>query len=288
MPAAEVDVTPELARRLLEDQHPDLAELPLAPLSRGWDNTMYRLGDELSVRLPHRRVAADLLLAEQRWLPLLGPDLPLPSPVPVRAGTATEYYPWAWSVVPWFDGSPVGPEPALGPDATDDLGRFLAALHRPAADDAPVNTGRGVPLAHRHDITMRHIDAVAGHLSGDALRKRWDRYLQVPTWDGAPMWLHGDLHPMNLLQREGRLAAVIDFGDITSGDPATDLAIGFSLFNPEERDRFRRAAESPDRPIDDHMWHRAEGWAMSVGLAVVNNSADSPAMLQVGLAMIGD
>ncbi len=294
LPAAELDLHPELVRKLLVDQHPDLAELPLRELSRGWDNTMFRLGTELTVRLPHRALAVELLVAEQRWLPEVANGLPLPIPVPVRVGVPTSYYPWPWSVLQWFEGSPVGPTPDLdGPRAAEDLGRFLATLHTPAPADAPVNTGRGVPLGERHEMTLDRIERLEAETSPFTaaqcaeLRRRWERYVALPDWDGPPMWLHADLHPMNLLCEDRRISAVIDFGDITSGDPATDLAIGYSLFGDQDLALFRAAADSAVRPIDDAMWERAEGWAMSVGLAVLNSSADSPVMFQVGRAMIG-
>ncbi len=294
MPEAELHLDRTVAARLLADQHPDLAELALSELSRGWDNTMFRLGDKLTVRLPHRAAAVELLEAEQRWLPELAADLPLPVPVPVRVGEPTSYYPWRWSVLPWFDGRPLGTDPALDrPLAATDLGSFLAALHQPAAADAPINVGRGVPLADRHQMTIDRIDALAGPGSPltasecAELRSRWERYVSLPAWDGPPMWLHADLHAMNLLHHDRRLSAVIDFGDITSGDPATDLAIGYSLFDPDERDLFRAAADSAMRPIDDATWARAEGWAMSVGLAIVNSSADAPVMFAIGRRMLG-
>ena len=293
MPAAELDLTPDLAARLLTEQHPDLADLAMSPLSRGWDNTMFRLGDELTIRLPHRRLAEQLLVAEQRWLPKLGPRLPLPVPIPVRIGTPTDYYPWHWSVLPFFPGRPVGTEAELDAStAADELGRFLAALHTPAPPDAPENTGRGVPLAARDEVTNRYLNAISDDASPftDAecgeLRNRWARYLTLPDWDGPPMWLHGDLHAMNVLHDNRRLSAVIDFGDITSGDPATDLAIGYSLFGDADRDRFRAAADSAVRPIDDATWERAEAWAMSVGLAIINSSADSHNMFRLGRRML--
>ena len=302
MPAAELEITPALASRLLADQQPDLVGLRLTELSRGWDNTMFRLGDTFAVRLPHRALAEQLLLAEQRWLPDIGQGLPLPVPIPVRIGTPTEYYPWHWSVLPWFDGLALGTDPDLDyPSAAEDLGRFLAALHQQAPATAPINDGRGCPLSDRDDITVERIEGLRGEGSPfsaddcDQLRQRWSGYLALPDWDGPPMWLHGDLHAMNVLQYNRRISAVIDFGDITSGDPATDLAIGYSLFTSEDAgerssgntlDQFRAAANSEVRPIDDATWQRAEGWAMSVGLAVIHSSADSPAMFSVGQQML--
>jgi aminoglycoside phosphotransferase (APT) family kinase protein len=242
----------------------------------------------MTVRLPHRLLAAQLLLSEQRWLPIIGPSLPLPVPIPIRVGRPTPYFPWAWSVLPWFAGAPIGPSADLdGAQAAQHMGHFLAALHRPAPDSAPVNTSRGVPLADRHQMTMDRIDGLEDRAERAKLRTRWRRYVELPHWNGPPMWLHADLHPMNVLQHQGLISAVIDFGDITSGDPATDLAIAYSILEPEHRPALRQAADSPTRPIDDAMWLRAEGWAMSVGLAIIMSSADSPPMYQVGLRMIG-
>jgi aminoglycoside phosphotransferase (APT) family kinase protein len=155
MPAAEVDTPSGLVRRLLAEQHPDLAGLTLEPAAHGWDNVTYRLGDELAVRLPRRALGADLIGHEQRWLPALAPPLPLPVPVPVRLGRPGCGYPWAWSVVPWLPGRPAAVAPPADPlAAAVTLGEFLGALHTPAPADAPVNPYRGVPLETR-DGTVR-------------------------------------------------------------------------------------------------------------------------------------
>lgn len=285
-PAAEVDIDEALVRRLLTDQHPDLAALAIRELSHGWDNVMFRLGDQLTVRVPRRELAAALVEHEQRWLPDLAADLPLPIPAPVRAGRPTDYYPWSWSVLPWFDGRPAG---ATAPDdpeqAATDLGRFLAALHRPAPADAPENPFRGSPLADRNDAVLGRIASLATTIDVDDVTGRWRSAVEQPPWLGPPMWLHGDLHPLNVLVAGGRIGAVIDFGDITAGDPATDLAVAFSLFDPEVRPVLRAAADSPVRPIDDAMWARAEGWCLAVGLAILANSADDPVMHRLGRRM---
>lgn len=288
MPAAEVELSTELVRRLLIDQHPDLADRALTELANGWDNTMYRLGSDLTVRVPRRAQAAELVVNEQRWLPRIGPDLPLPTPIPVRVGAPTDYYPWAWSVLPWFEGTPIGVSTGLDHDrAADDLGRFLAALHRPGVADGPVNPGRGCALAVRNDSAVNWIETAVETEHRPSLLERWRRCLDATPWSGPGLWLHGDLHPMNVLQHRGVVSAVIDFGDITDGDPATDLAIGFSLFEGAHRERFRAAADSVTRPIDDQMWCRAEGWALSVGLAIIANSADNPVMYDMGRRMAG-
>jgi aminoglycoside phosphotransferase (APT) family kinase protein len=292
MPAAEVEIDPALVRRLLAEQQPDLADLPLTELANGWDNVLYRLGDDLVVRLPRRRLAAELVLNEQRWLPVLAPRLPLAVPVPVRVGRPSGEYPWSWSIQPWIPGRAAAVSPDLdGPAAARDLGRFLAALHRPAPADAPANPYRGGPLAERREATDERLARFADRLDVDDLRRRWERALAAPPWSGPPMWIHGDLHAHNLLADRGRLVAVIDFGDITAGDPATDLAVAWSLLEPADHEAFRRAADRREpgadaRPIDDAMWHRAEGWALSVGLAILAHSADGPAMEAMARRML--
>lgn len=287
-PSAEIDVDADLVRRLLADQHPDLADARVELVASGWDNVTFRLGDDLAVRLPRRSAAAELVEREQRWLPVLAPGLPLPVPVPVRVGRPTAYYPWSWSVVPWFDGRPAGTDPELdGELAARDLGAFLAALHRPAPAAAPTNPVRGIPLARRDDATKDRLARLPGDVDASALARRWEHCLAAPAWDGPPLWLHGDLHAHNVLSRQGRIVAVIDFGDITAGDPATDLAVAWSLLGPDDRPAFREAASTPERPVDDAMWTRAEGWALSVGIALLAASADAPAMAAMARRMIG-
>lgn len=287
MPAAEVEIDRSLVRRLLADQHPDLADLPLTELASGWDNVLYRLGDDLVVRLPRRAMAAALVANEQRWLGVLAPELPLAIPVPVRVGRPTDDYPWSWSIQPWIPGRAAGASPDLDlPVAARDLGRFLAALHRPAPADAPRNPYRGGPLAERIDATDKRLARYADVLDTEDLRRRWERALAAPVWDGPPLWIHGDLHAHNLVADSGRLVAVIDFGDITAGDPATDLAVAWSVLDPPHHAVFRRAADSAARPIDDALWRRAEGWAVSVGLAILAHSADSPAMEAMARRML--
>jgi aminoglycoside phosphotransferase (APT) family kinase protein len=278
-PAAEVDVDEPLIRSLLQHQMPDLAELPLVLLASGWDNVIYRLGDDLVVRLPRRELAATLVEHELQWLPVLAPTLPLPIPAPIRGGHASDGYPWSWSVCPWLPG--VAAEQASLSDtreAAATLGRFVGALHRPAPPDAPANPFRGVPLRDRAAVMLERIDAVADVIDGAAARSSWDELLTTPEWTGPPLWLHGDLHPLNVLVDNGRVSAVIDFGDLTAGDPATDLSVAWMMFSPAERSGFRDAAGD----VDDHTWRRARGWALALALAYLANSADGPLLARIG------
>ncbi len=278
-PAAEVAVDAALVRRLLSEQAPDLADLPLVEVASGWDNVIYRLGESLSVRLPRREAAAALIEHEQRWLPAMAARLPLPIPAPVRIGRSGSAYPWSWSVCPWFEGATAADEPPHDAFVTArQLGAFLVALHTPAPPDAPANPYRGVPLPDRAQATQDRIEQMSEAVDAPAVRRCWDELVATPAWTGPPLWLHGDLHPLNVLVHEGRLSAVIDFGDVTAGDPATDLSVAWMLFDPPARRAFRAAVGG----VDDDTWRRARGWAVSLALAYLAGSADSPTLARIG------
>lgn len=279
---ADIAVTEDLVRSLLRAQHPDLVDRPLRTVANGWDNVVLRLGDDLAVRVPRREVAAHLVEHEQRWLPtiatLVGAVVPVPEPV--RIGLPTTEYPWHWSVVPWFDGESAVDGRADAPAVVDALAAFVAAIHVPAPVDAPPNPVRGGPLAGR-------ADAVAARLASgrvphaDAVATAFGRALAAPTWDGPPVWIHGDLHPHNLVVAGGRLAAVVDFGDLTSGDPATDLASAWLTFGREARLRFRTAVTA-----DDATWTCARGWALTMATAVVAAMEPGDPLQTTGLRAI--
>jgi len=279
MPVAEIDIDTDVVRALLAEQHPDLHHLVLEPVAFGWDNVLFRLGSDLGVRLPRRQVAAELIESEQRWLPQLAPRLPLPVPVPLRVGRPGPAYPWAWSVTRWIEGHDLADGP--GADAIGvarQLGEFLAALHTPAPVDAPSNPYRGVPLANRDEGTEQRIDQLAGMIDARAVRERWRALVATPAWAGPSVWLHGDLHPANILAADGQVTAVIDFGDITAGDPATDLGLAWMLLPRTARATFRVAAGS----VDDATWTRAQGWALSLALAYLANSANNARVAAIG------
>src|SRR5215467_6070810 len=210
MPAAEVDVSVELVQQLLDEQHADLAGLPVRVLANGWDNLVCTVGADLLARLPRRALAAELVAHEQRWLPVLAPGLPLPIPAPVRVGRPAGRFPWNWSVVPFLPGQVAAlaaPEDlALAAVA---LGEFLAALHVPAPPQAPVNPFRGGPLADRTDRVTEHLGLIASD-TGTA-RAVWESAIDAAAWAGPPTWIHGDLHPANILVNAGEISAVIDF-----------------------------------------------------------------------------
>jgi aminoglycoside phosphotransferase (APT) family kinase protein len=288
MPAAEVDIVPGLVRRLLSRQQPDLAGLPLELLANGWDNISYRLGPDLLVRLPRRAVAAGLVRNEQRWLPLLAPRLPLAIPVPVRTGQPDLGYPWPWSIVPFLPGRPAAfDRPADPAAAATSLGAFLAALHRPAAADAPVNPYRGVPLATRDEAFRQRLETLGGVVDAAAVGQVWAAAVAAPPWGEPPVWVHGDLHPANILVHNGQVSAVLDFGDITSGDPAADLSVAWMMLPAACHGHFAAAYEAglgrPVRPADRA---RARGWAVFLSIAYLANSADNPLMAGIGTATL--
>jgi aminoglycoside phosphotransferase (APT) family kinase protein len=284
MPAAEVDVTADLVRRMLRAQHPDLADLPVQRVANGWDNVVFRLGGELAVRMPRREVAAGILLNEQRWLPLLAPRLPLPVPAAVRIGRPGPGYPWPWSIVPFLPGRPASDTPPSDLRAAAVvIGGFLGALHQGAPPDAPANPVRGVPLARRAAAFEQNLGSVAAEVDQAAVTRTWEAALAAPPWDAPGIWLHGDPHPGNILVRDGRVSAVIDFGDITAGDPATDLALAWMMLPAGCHEAFREAYHrSASVRAGEPLWLRARGWALNFALAFLANSADDPRLRAVG------
>ena len=286
-PPAEVTIETSLVRALLQDQHPDLAELALIDAGEGWDNKLFRLGDDLAVRLPRRAASAVLIEQEQRWLPRLSPRLPLRVPVPLRIGRPGSGFPWSWSVVPWFPGRSAllgRPDDDLAATAVD-LARFLHALHQPAPDDAPTNPWRGVPLATRTKRVLEHVRRLDGLVDGVAVLKLWEQVVSTPSWPGPPLWIHGNLHPGNLVMSGSRLSAVIDFGDLAAGDPATDLSVAWML-PPPARSIFFASAGGPFNATDNDTWRRARGWALALGLAYLASSRDDEAMGALGRTVI--
>ncbi len=280
-PTADVMTDSAMVIALLQEQHHDLAELPVVEIGEGWDNKLFRLGSELVVRLPRRAASAALIEHEQRWLPRLVPRLPLPVPVPLRLGRPGAGFPWPWSVVPWYAG-----HTALRAHLEDPvkaalvLASFLHALHEPAPADAPQNSWRGVPLAARSRALKDHLDDVGGLVNRVAVIELWDHVIVRPS-QAAPMWIHGDLHPGNLVVNHGRLSAVIDFGDLCAGDPATDLAVAWMLLPASARSVFRRAYGAT-AAVDEDLWMRARAWAVALGLAHLAAARDDEAMAAVG------
>lgn len=274
-PAAEIEIDEPLVRRMLVDQAPAFADLALELFATGWDNTILALGPDHLVRLPHRKQAVDLVRHEHRWLPILATRLPIAIPVPVVAGRPSVVFPWPWSIVERVAGADAIATPPEAKPAVQLMSQFFSAMHIPAPDDAPLNPWRGGPVGERDEITQKRFDRLDSWLDGradaDRLRRLWQMAVEADVYDGPPIWIHGDVHPGNVIVRDGQIVSVIDFGDLTSGDRATDLGSAWMLFDSVDRLELRRLLD-----IDDATWCRARGWALSVALAIAQNSADNP------------
>ena len=281
-PRPDVVIDEALVRDLLGAQHPDLAGLELGFADDGWDNAIYRLGRDLAVRLPRREAAHALLLNEVRWLPFLAPRLPVPVPVPVRRGKPGQGYPYHWAIVPWFTGHSAALLPAGERDGyAAELATFFRTLHVPAPADAPRNPVRGVPLRTRDEAVRARLGTVAEPERGRLLGI-WEHGLAEPEHLGPRLWLHGDPHPHNMLVAdtreeagEVRLEAVIDFGDLTAGDPASDLAVAWLHFNESGREGFRTRLEG-DKLYSPGTWVRARAWAVNYAVLMAGLPAGDP------------
>ncbi|MFI6620978.1 aminoglycoside phosphotransferase family protein [Streptomyces sp. NPDC050528] len=272
MTVTAMDITEDLIRDLLREQHPDLADRPVELGARGWDNQVWRLGDDLAVRLPWATENADALLRkEYAWLPGLAPHLPLPIPVPQRLGQPSERFPRPWLVTTWVPGEPADRAPATrGAEAAVALADFLTALHRPAPEGAPKGHDRGGPLADHTEGFLRGLASAAdmGLIPDpEAVRAVWEDAVAAPEWTGPALWLHGDLHPANIVTANGTLAGVIDFGDLCVGDPAYDLAATWILLPDGATDLFHAAY----RPTPDAATlRRARGCALMRALGGIH------------------
>jgi aminoglycoside phosphotransferase (APT) family kinase protein len=255
-------ITTSLASRLVAGQFPQWADLPVNRVeSDGNDNSTFRLGEAMSVRLPSADRYAPQLEKEHRWLPILAPQLPLAIPEPLVKGAPAYGYPWHWSIYKWIDGEPATIEGVvdLRRFATD-LAEFLADLYRidPAGGPAPGNHNffRGGPLSTYDVETRDAIAALDKDVDTHAATEVWEAALAA-TWNGSPVWVHGDVTASNLLIADGRLHAVIDFGCCGVGDPACDVTIAWTFLLGESRERFRTRLL-----LDDATWARGRGWAL--------------------------
>ena len=259
---------------------PQWADRSIEPVSSaGTDNALYRLGDDLVIRLPRIETSAKQVDKEQQWLPKLAPHLPLTIPVPLAKGTPTDVYPWYWSVYPWLEGENATLDRLTDPfQAATDMAHFITALQQIDATDGPHpgvhNFGRGEPLANRDASTRESIAALKGKIDTDTATTVWEAALQTPVWNKQPVWIHGDLQAGNLLAIDGQLSAVIDFGGLGVGDPACDLLVAWLLFSAEMRKIFRATLS-----VDDATWTRGRGWALNFGVRALPYYEDTNPVL---------
>lgn len=270
-----------LLRKLIRAQFPAWGDLPVSEVrSAGTDNAVYRLGDGMAVRLPRHAGAAVALAREQRWLPRLAPQLPLTVPVPLALGVPGEGLPFPWLVSSWIAGHNAAGAPGTDlASAAVRLGQFVAALHRidPARGPASVRGGHVSTLDRRVHGEIRDLGA-DGTVDPQLATAAWHTAVAAPAWDRAPVWVHADLYPPNLLSRHGRLAAVIDFGLLGTGDPAIDLLPAWAWFTAAARDLFRA-----ETAADEATWARGRGWALGLGLGAAHfYRRTNPALAAIG------
>jgi aminoglycoside phosphotransferase (APT) family kinase protein len=271
----ELHIDAGVARDLLRTQFPEWADLPLEPvLPAGTDHAIFRLGTELSIRLPRREGVDDQATLEQEWLPRLAPQLPVAIPVPIAIGTPDEEYPFCWAVHGWVEGEPATLDVLRDIEETAvDLARLIGALQRFDTTGAPL-AGRGLPLATRDRQTRIWLADLDGAVDTAAVTELWEAALAAPVWDVPPLWVHGDLDSRNLLARNGRLSGLVDFGGLGVGDPACDVGTAWKMLPRQARPRFRA-----ELGVDDATWARARGHVLSQSLGalayytVENNAA---------------
>lgn len=252
--------TVALLRALLQEQAPHLADRLLAEIPAGQDNSVVRIGHDLVARLPRHDDAVPLIANEIRWLPVAAAELPVPAPVPVLAGEPSERFPRPWSVSRWVPGETADVAPYDPAAMAEDLVPLLRSLHRPAPPDAPRNPWRDVPLRER-EATHLQVLTELRHPRTEVLVAALHELAQVPGPDGPKVWVHGDLHPRNLVVRHRRLAGLIDWGDLHAGDRAVDLASIWMLLPDHLHERVRDGLG-----VDDDTWSRARGWALVLGV----------------------
>jgi aminoglycoside phosphotransferase (APT) family kinase protein len=262
MTTSAIMIDETLVRRLIATQFPQWKDLPVRPVAvSGWDNRTFHLGENMLVRLPSSGDYALQVDKEQTWLPRLAQYLPLHIPAPLAVGEPGEGYSWKWSIYSWIEGDTVASSSILDlNDVAVRLARFITAMHGIDTSGGPIagehNFYRGGSLAIYDAGTRQAITALKGKVDTDTATELWEAAL-ASHWQYPPVWIHGDISAGNLLMQEGKLHAVIDFGQLGIGDPACDLAIAWTLFHGESRNIFRAML-----PLDADTWIRGRAWTL--------------------------
>lgn len=279
--ADEIPIHTGLVRALVARAAPRFADLPVREVaSTGSTNALFRLGDDLLVRLPRQPGGSAAISKEARWLPVLAPSLPVAVPEVVAVFEPDCGFPEQWSVVRWIDGEHPG---VVRPETPVDARRAglasgladvvkalaLAEVTLEAVDDPDLRWYRGEPLATMDALTRENIDRCRAlgdcDLDLDAATRVWEEAMRLPgaTTRPAPGWYHGDLAAENLLVRDGTLTAVLDFGGLSIGDPAVDLSVAWEVLDPPARETFRQ-----ELVVDDATWQRGRAWALCISLMI--------------------
>jgi len=260
----------QLAAQLVKEQFPQWAELAIEPVpSAGTDNALFHLGETMLIRLPSAQWAYQQVEKEQRWLPTMATSLPIDIPQPIAMGSSSTAFEHSWSIYNWLDGSDLTKQSLKHLDqAALDLAGFVRALQSLHGSEGPRagahNNYRGVALAKLDSVVRLSIDELGSRIDGPVISELWHSALNEPAWEQAPVWLHGDIHPGNILAKQGRISAVIDFGLMGVGDPACDLQVAWNLLGPDSRQLFRQQLN-----VDDSTWARGRGWALYMALVAL-------------------
>jgi aminoglycoside phosphotransferase (APT) family kinase protein len=278
-PDAEVVITSDLVTDLVRAQFPELTNLTCRHIDDGFDNSLWRLGDELVVRLPRRSMAVMTVENEISWLDVVARNVQLRTPLPLRVGRPSSDFPWPWSITSWIEGE-AGDliDASVRGRSAHSMGSFLKDIHTPSPDNAPFNEFRSVALNERTETIASRLDELGDHLDVPVLRELWSTCIGYPV-PTVPLWIHGDFHPGNTVYFKDKIVGVIDFGDLCAGDCATDLAGGLLALPFETLDEFFDAYGRPD---PETMW-RTIGWAMLLGTMMFSlGLTDRESYLSIG------
>lgn len=280
----EIAIDLELVKSLIGQQFPQWAELSIEPIdSSGTDNAIFRLGSDKAIRLPRVTGNDSIIIKEYEWLPRLAPYISLEIPTPLAKGLPTQDYPCAWLIYLWIKGENATQMNFDLVQAANDLGNFVVELRKADTARAPVSR-RNLPFNQIENEIQDALQALRGMIDIDAATKTWKKALEAPAWDGKPVWVHADLHAANILVNQNKITAVIDFGMAGIGDPACDMMPAWTLLSAQTRDIFRSIVQ-----IDDAIWERGKGWALSFGLiALPYYKNTNPILAQIASRTINE
>ena len=257
-----------LVKKLISTQFPEWKDLPIQKVaSSGWDNKTFHLGGNMTVRLPSAAEYELQVEKEHRWLPKLGPFFSLAIPEPIAMGEPGDGYPWKWSIYRWIEGdSAASTKIADQCRFANDLAQFLAALQKIDAAEGPTpglhSFHRGGALKVYDDETRRSLEGLKGKIDTKTATEMWEEAIAI-DWVRAPVWVHGDISAGNLLVKDGKLHAVIDFGQLAIGDPACDMQIAWTMFEGKSRQIFQKSLQ-----LDIETWNRGRAWTLWKALVV--------------------
>jgi aminoglycoside phosphotransferase (APT) family kinase protein len=285
----EVEIDSALVERLLGEQFPRWARLPVRVVERsGTDNVTFRVGDELAVRLPRTARTQGQVEKDLTWMPRLAPYLPLAIPEPLELGQPGAGYPFSWGVYRWLPGAPYAARTVDAVRIAWELAEFVRCLREVETSGAPVPSDdpfeRGTPLAPRDAMFREALHDLREYFDTDAVLASWEESLAADTFDGPSRWIHGDLMSGNVLVADGKLSAIIDFGTARAADPAGDVMAAWWLFEGESRRAYRQALS-----VDENTWVRARGWALSLKIIAIPYYRDrDPDAIPGGQQVVAD